>query len=311
MGSGTRTYPGWRRNFGHCPTYARVVSGAPMKTSISCAPALLGLLLANGLDAQPVTKQFPLTNERELTVIVDVSFGTLVFERAPKGMAAVVRYDDREEDRDRIYVQYEEGSRGKLRVRSKSSSSVFKDHEGHINDRRIVVQYSDRIPISFDVELGAGRGDLDLTGLKVQELRISTGASDVHLRCDEPNPITADNVEIESGVSKFTADGLANLNFRKMAFSGGVGSYRLDFSGELATDADATIDVGLGSIVVEIPKPIHARVRYDDGWFSQFSLAGDFKRAKTGVYETEGYGDSGKRLDIRIDSGLGSVKIRR
>lgn len=271
------------------------------------------LLLAAELGAQPITKQFPLTNERELTVIVDVSFGTLIFEKAPKGMVAVVRYEDREEDRDRIYVQYEDGSRGKLRIRSKSSSSMFRDedHNININDRRIVVQYTDRIPISFDVELGAGRGELDLSGLKVQELRISTGASDVHLSCNEPNPITADNVEIESGVSKFTADGLSNLNFRKMAFSGGVGSYRLDFGGELSNDADATIDVGLGSIVVEVPEPIHARVRYDDGWFSKFSLSGDFRRAKSGVYETEGYAEAGKRLEIRIDSGLGSVKIRR
>lgn len=281
-----------------------------MTTSIRYASAAL-LLLAAAAHAQPVTKEFPLTTERELTVIVDVSFGTLVFERAPKGMVAVVRYDDREEDRDRLYVQYEEGSRGKLRIRSKSSSFVFKDDERRINDRRIVIQYTDRIPISFDVELGAGRGDLNLTGLRVQELRISTGASDVHMTCSEPNPISADNVEIESGVSKFTADGLSNLNFRRMSFSGGVGSYRLDFGGELANDADATIDVGLGSIVVEVPEPIHARVRYDDGWFSRFSLSGDFRRAKNGVYETEGYAEAGKRLDIRIDSGLGSVKIRR
>ncbi|MCU0454321.1 MAG: cell wall-active antibiotics response protein [Bacteroidetes bacterium] len=282
-----------------------------MKNSLRYVCFALASILAASLHAQPVTKQFSLTNEREMTVIIDVSFGTLVFERAPEGMVAVVRYDDNQDDRDRLNVQYESGSRGKLRIRSKSSSTVFQDKERHINDRRIIVQFSDRVPISFDVELGAGSGDFDLTGLKVQELRISTGASDVHLRCDEPNPITADNVEIESGVSKFTADGLSNLNFRRMAFSGGIGSYRLDFSGELANDAEATIDVGLGSIVVEIPEPIHARVRYDDGWFSQFSLAGDFKRAKSGVYETDGYGDSGKRLDIRIDSGLGSVKIRR
>jgi hypothetical protein len=281
-----------------------------MKTPVRIA-GLAFVLLAAGLQAQPVTKEFPLKNERELTVIVDVSFGTLIFERAPKGMAAVVRYDDGDNERDRLYVQYEEGTRGKLRIRSKSTSTVFKDEETHTHDRRIVVQYTDRIPISFDVELGAGRGELDLTGLKVQELRISTGASDVQLTCNEPNSISADNVEIESGVSKFTAEGLSNLNFRKMVFSGGIGSYRLDFGGELANDADATIDVGLGSIIVDVPEPIHARVRYDDGWFSRFSLAGDFRRAKGGVYETEGYAESGKRLDIRIDSGLGSVKIRR
>ncbi len=281
-----------------------------MTTPFRYIPLALALL-SFGLVAQPVTKQFPLTSERELTVIIDVSFGTLVFERAPKGVVAVVRYDEAEDESDQLHVQYDVGTRGKLRIRSKSRSSVFNEKDRHINDRRIIVQYTDRIPISFDVELGAGRGELDLTGLKVQELRISTGASDVYMTCNEPNPIIADNIEIESGVSKFTAENLANLNFRRMAFSGGVGSYRLDFGGELMNDADASIDVGLGSVIVVIPERTHARVHYDDGWFSRFSLAGDFHKAKSGVYETEGYDDAGKRLDVRIDSGLGSVKIRR
>ncbi len=272
-------------------------------------PTLACLLTTLG--AQPVTKEFPLSSERELIVIVDVSFGTLVFERAPQGKVAVVRYEDPEESRDRLQVTYEDGSRGKLRIRSKSSSHVFGENDTHVEDRRIVVQCTDRVPISFDVELGAGRGELDLTGLRVQELRVSTGASDVRLWCNEPNPIPADNVEIESGVSKFTAENLSNLNFRRLTFNGGVGYYNLDFGGTLVRDADVSIDVGLGAVVVNVPVHVNARLHYDDGWFSRFSLAGDFRRTKSGVYETEGYSDARHRLDIRIDSGLGSVKIRR
>ncbi|HAV24244.1 MAG: hypothetical protein A2X67_13680 [Ignavibacteria bacterium GWA2_55_11] len=269
-----------------------------------CAAAMLPAA------AQRVHKEFPLTNERELVVIVDVSFGTLVFERGPKGMAAVVEFEDREDHEDRLQVTYDADVRGKLRIKSKKSSRVWdRDEDGY--ERRIVVKCSYEVPLSIELELGAGKGELDMTGLQVQDLRVSTGASDVKLWCNQLNPILAEQVDIESGVSKFTAENLSNLNFRKLKFSGGVGSYNLDFGGRLQQDAEASIEVGLGAIVVNVPTDIDARLSYDDNWFSQFTLSSDFSRKKSGVYETEGYGDSRHRLNLKIDSGLGSVKIRR
>lgn len=272
---------------------------------------ILSLALPALLSAQTITKEFPHADERELVVIVDVSFGTLVFERAPRGMAAVVQYEEENYPEDKLHVTYETGSRAKLRIRSKSTTSVFNDKDRHNEDRRIVVRCTDQVPLSFDVELGAGRGELNLTGMKIQEFRVSTGASDVRLWCDTPNPITADNVEIESGVSKFTAENMSNLNFRKLVFNGGVGSYRLDFGGELRQDAEVDIDVGLGSVIVDLPEDLQARLHYDDHWFSTFRLDGDFHKSRSGIYETTGHSDSRYLLDIRIDSGLGSVKIRR
>jgi hypothetical protein len=161
------------------------------------------------------------------------------------------------------------------------------------------------------LELGAGRGELDFTGLQIQDLRISTGASDVKLWCSQPNSISADNVEIESGVSKFTAEDLSNLNFRRLKFSGGVGSYRLGFGGRLVQDGEVSIDVGLGAVVINLPEQLAARLQYDDNWFSRFSFDGDFHQPRDGVYETTGYADAKHRLKFSIDAGLGSVKIRR
>jgi hypothetical protein len=142
-------------------------------------------------------------------------------------------------------------------------------------------------------------------------MKVSSGASSVDMFCDQLNSITAESIEIESGVSKFTATNLANMNFRKLKFSGGVGAYKLDFGGKLRQDADAQIAVGLGAVTVILPSDIQARVLYDDNWFSSFDLDGNFNHRKSGEYETEGYMSGSPSLSIRIESGLGSVRVRR
>jgi hypothetical protein len=131
------------------------------------------------------------------------------------------------------------------------------------------------------------------------------------MKCGKPNPISADDISIESGVSKFTAMDLGNLNFRNLKFSGGVGSYSLDFNGTFRQSAEVQIEVGLGSINVYVPKSIPAKLVYDDNWLSSFSLDDDFEKTHKGVYETADFQDSSKRLTIRMEAGLGSVRVHR
>ena len=59
------------------------------------------------------------------------------------------------------------------------------------------------IPVSFDLELGMGKADLNMTGLSVKDLNLSAGASSVLLRFDEPNKSTIEDMSIEAGLSKF------------------------------------------------------------------------------------------------------------
>jgi DUF4097 and DUF4098 domain-containing protein YvlB len=291
------------------------LGGFMMKRS----PILVSLLvgLASLLSAAPpenIRREFARTSEKEIAVIVDVAFGSLYIERGAKGKIATVDYEDDKDSEHRIDVSYDvRGEHGTLRIRSKKHSGIWNsddsDHGG--NDRRVTVVLTEDIPLTIDVELGAGKGDLDVSGLKIKELHISTGASSVNLRCEVPNPISADEIEIESGVSKFTAQNLSNINFRKLRFSGGVGSYKLDFGGTLRQSGNVNIEVGLGSVVVTVPKQIAARLEYDDNWLSSFDLDDDFSQRRGDTYETEDFGRASERLTIRLDSGLGSVKVRR
>jgi hypothetical protein len=258
-------------------------------------------------------REFSWTKEKEVRVILDVSFGSITIQRGEQDKIASIDYSEEEAARQKLYISYDIAHEtGTLYIKLKESTRFWgDDNDRNDRNRHLDIKLGNILPISFELELGAGSGDIDLTDLKVKNIKISTGASSVSMMCNKPNAIYAGNISIESGVSKFTATDLSNLNFHNLKFSGGVGSYKLDFDGTLKQSGDVQIEVGLGSITVYVPKSIPAKLLYDDNWLSSFKVDDDFEKTQSGEYETSDFQDASKRLTIRMESGLGSVRVRR
>lgn len=277
------------------------------------AAAGLFLALPTGLSRSQelIRREISSAKIKELKATIDLSFGQLTLRRCPSDKIAVVEYTKPEDQKHDLEINYERSvdGVGTLMIRSEEESGFWKSGS-HENDREWMIELTDQVPMSLRCKLGAGEGTLDLTGLQLRTLKISTGASTVRLTCDELNPIDAETVEIESGVSRLTAHNLCNTNFDRMKFSGGVGSYALDFGGTLTKDAQVIIEVGLGAVTVSLPEDLPARIKHDDSWFSSFDLDHEFVKKSKGVYESATYGVSGQRLVIAIESGLGSVEVR-
>jgi hypothetical protein len=258
-------------------------------------------------------REFTRTKEKELRVIMDISFGSISIQRGDQDKIATIDYSEEEAAKQKLYISYDiSHETGTLYIKLKESTHFWgDDNDRNDRNRHLDIKLGSAVPVTFEIELGAGNGDIDLTDLKVKDVKISTGASSVTMMCSKPNPIFADDISIESGVSKFTATDLSNLNFHNLKFSGGVGSYKLDFDGTLQQNGDVQIEVGLGSITVDVPRTIPAKLLYDDNWLSSFKVDDDFEKTRSGVYETNDFQDASKRLTIRMESGLGSVRVRR
>lgn len=256
-------------------------------------------------------REIPASDIRELDASIKLSFGHVSLRRGDSDKIAVIEYTKPKDPESNLEFRYSAtGGVGSLVIRSEEEEG-FWDRSSEKDDRRWSIELTDRVPVMLRFELGAGDGEVDLTGLQLRSLSVSTGASSIRLECNEPNPITAESVEIESGVSKLSAYNLCNINFDRMAFSGGVGSYRLDFGGKLRRDANVTIEVGLGAVTVSLPENIPVRIKHADSWFSSFDLDESFLKKGKGVYESAAYGSAGQRLVIAIESGLGTVKVRQ
>ncbi|HCA78201.1 MAG TPA: hypothetical protein DEP53_00550 [Bacteroidetes bacterium] len=294
---------------------------------ISGVSALLLLFTAGTAAASPqqevLRREITRTSEREVVVTLDASFGTLNILKGGRDKIVAAEYRRNEDDKRQLEMFYEiSHGRGELDInlsddkkhRSRQSTSIsweeMKSSHGDSDERELTAKFTDAVPLTFKIGLGAGKGDFDFTGLQVKNLKISAGASSAVLRCDEPNPIVCESVTIESGVSKFSARHLSNLNFRKLKFSGGIGAYTLDFAGKLRQKAYADVEVGLGSITVYVPREIPTRIITDDSWFSSVDVDDSFEKTRKNTYENEGYGHSVETLTLKIGSGLGSIKVR-
>ncbi|MFZ4620364.1 MAG: LiaF domain-containing protein [Bacteroidota bacterium] len=294
-----------------------------MKTTILTYLSAV-VLIAGVISAQSLHREVKRTDEKEVRVKIESSFGSVNIAKGSKDRIVAVSYKKKEKSDDakldlRYYVNRGIGDL-KLEMHPEGTESGADNGESgiHINANinfktdEWYIELAEGLPLSIDADLGAGKSDFDLSGLTINDLSISTGASSSRLSFDEKNTGEIKTLRIESGVSKFVANNLNNANFNKLEFDGGVGSYILDFGGELKRNVKVDINVGLGSLNVIVPKNIGLRIKYEDSWLSNFSLDDEeFIRKRKGIYESQNYAEAEGKMDVYIESGLGSVRIKR
>jgi hypothetical protein len=292
---------------------SRVIPGILLIALGLCVQAPGLLLLADDGTFREVGR----TTERELNVVLSSSFGGMFISKGPAEKIMSVDRGADENESPGINIEY--SIRNRVGYADISLGGEHKEGEhkrGWFNTNsfrgdRWSLRFSDAIPISFDIELGVGKAQLDLSGLQVKDFNLSTGASEVDLSFDQPNKSSIDNMNIESGVSKFTGRNLGNANFKHFKFQGGVGSYTLDFSGKLENEVDVDVEVGLGVVTIVVPENVGAKVIYEKNWVSRLDCDHDFHLTGEDQYVSDNYSSSSAKMNITVQSGLGSVKIRR
>lgn len=265
-------------------------------------------------------KELPLEQEKELKVSLEAGFGDVIL--GPGKASSILQADvdadlnggiDRYVDfssRDRIgYLSINTAEPLGKGSREKRHGNSF-DFPG-FETNRWDLRFTDAVPISFDMQLGVGKGDLDFTGLQVKDLSLSCGASSVDLRFTKPNKKTIEDMTIETGLSRFRGEGLCNANFSRMKFQGGVGGYTLDFGGKLEREVDVDIEVGLGSLKVIVPAETGVKVIYEKSLIAHLDLDPDFSKQEEDTYYSSNYYSASGKINMRIEAGLGSVRIER
>ncbi len=291
------------------------MSYIPLIIFISIILLTLGFVFKK---SEKFRKEIKSTNEQELKVNIQAGFGNIRIERGtPATILQTTVNAELKNDLDRYFDYIIRDKTGYLNInttetiKKKSKKKEYSFHLSELKDNDWNMEFTDVIPISFDIELGMGRGNLDMTGLIVKDLNLSTGASSVILRFDEPNKTLIENLTIESGLSKFKAYGLGNSNFRHMKFEGGVGSYFLDFSGDLVKEVEVNIEVGLGSITISVPDDVGVKISYEKSFMASIDFPKDIKEKEEDNYYSSNYHQAKGRINMHIEAGLGSVNINR
>jgi hypothetical protein len=174
-------------------------------------------------------------------------------------------------------------------------SDIVNDWTLHLGD----------IPYNLTINAGAYAGTLDLSGVPLQSVSISDGASESEVVFSSPNPVAMSTFMYSTGASEVTLRGLGYANAQEVIFSAGTGDYTLDLTGALQRDLHVNVAAGSGNVTIEVPQGTPVRVEVSGG-------VNDIDT--DGAWDVEGHtymttGSQGPSIVVEVDMRAGSLTL--
>jgi len=168
------------------------------------------------------------------------------------------------------------------------------------------LEFSPEIPLEMDLKVGAGDGELDLTGLQLAGLDLDVGAGDFEVRFDEPNEADMSHLTLDAGASRLEVIGIGHAGPEQVNVQGGIGDMTLDLTGAWPGSADVKITAGVGSVTLRLPDDVGVRVETEGG-LTNVDASG--LRRKGDAYVNDAFGEADTELRIQITTGVGSIRL--
>lgn len=276
-------------------------------TTITIALVLVAVAVAVAGRIEEFSKKVDAEGAKKIEVVIELAAGEFYITSADMAdvVAVEIEYDPR---RVECVVEYEvRGATGQLLL----ESTLLRRRNINSDNNIWEVVLSDRYPMTIDIEVGACEAELDFGGIPLTELIIEIGAASGEIDFSSPNPERLEEIDIEAGAASVAVLNIGNANFQQFSFEGGAGSFELDFRGEYTDEAEISIEIGLGSAEIIMPRDIPVRIETGDpGWFSTIDFHNDdLDEVDDGIYESEGFEDASVRIYMELEIGLGSIDV--
>lgn len=249
----------------------------------------------------------PHGTEPLLTIALDYAAGRLRVRPAPTG--TLYRMDlVYDAERFEPLAAYDaEAAVVKLGVRGVGERGI-RSPPGEVLAQSATIELSPDAELLLEGKLGAADAVLDLSGLKLTELDLSTGASRTQVLFLQRNPAACRRARIAAGAAELIVEGLGNAGCREIIVEGGVGRATLDFTGAWPVNAQATLKMTIGGVKLVLPRGVGVRLAMDR-WLASFSPSGLERQGNSHVYQTAGFDQSARRLEIAVSTTLGGVEV--
>ncbi len=260
--------------------------------------------VTNIYTSKPITKEININKPDATAEITDLSmnFGLGNLYLTPGAETALVKGTATFNIKDLKPKISSNGNRVEISTGDLEINGIPKFDKAEKNDWNL--QLGD-MPMALNISAGAYHGDLELGGLSIKSLKIMDGASDVKVKFTEPNKMEMDKFDYETGASTVKLFGLANANFSELNIKSGAGDYTLEFSGELKRSADVTINTGMSSVTIVVPKGTAAHVIFDGG-LSNVDMRGGWQKEGNEYFFSSGE----PILTININMAAGSLTLK-
>jgi hypothetical protein len=277
--------------------------------------ASAGIALAAGARSE-YHKEARRADEARVDVTIHAGLDRIAIEKADSGLTASLDASfNSDDDVSADFRVRRSGSEAMVTIDLGESGDEGDEDAPHSSSRTKsgdcwYVGVSPDIPSTINASAGIGSAHFDLTGLQLEEFRLSSGASSTIVRFGEPNRSELRTFKVETGVGKFRGEHLGNGNVSDFVIEGGVGNCAIDFSGAGRAYTRGKISLGVGSVSISIPPAVGVHVRCKDSWLTSCTAIG-FTQKGSEEYVTENFDSAPQRIELSIDVGVGKVKLVR
>ena len=259
------------------------------------------------------------SGEKELSIKIESALERVIISQGEPNLIYNIKYNSKRQNIPKSKINYQViDDVGYLTIKINEKASNIDNNdwemeytgESDYSPSVFYVFLNNSIPTRLDMRVGAGYSKVDLSGLKLKDVSFSAGVSEAVIMCNERNPIELKTFRITAGLGKLHAYSIGNTNFKNLYFEGGLGSYYFDLSGALRDESNMNVDIGLGSISLVVPQDIGTTVFFKKGFLNSFNF-NDFHEVSDGKYINNNYKETKKRFVIKIESGLGGIKLQQ
>lgn len=199
-------------------------------------------------------------------------------------------------------VTYENGS---LTVQQGETSENWGWPDGNAHNEW-ELELTPAILLTVDLKAGAGEGELDLGGLRLETLNADLGAGDFTVRFDEPNGASMERLTVNTGAASLNMIGIGNASPEHLRIQGGVGEIDLELTGDWSNSADIEVTAGVGSLTLRLPDDVGVRVEVEGG-ISGVQVSGLDRSGD--AYVNDAYGEEELELNIQVTTGVGQITL--
>jgi hypothetical protein len=168
------------------------------------------------------------------------------------------------------------------------------------------VALSPKVDLSLELSLGAADAQVELGGLRVSNLDLSTGASRTAVAFSRPNATRCHRASFSAGAAELSVRGLGNSRCDEIEFEGGVGSVTLDFGGAWSSSSRVKVTMAMGGLTLRLPRKVGVRMSMEK-FLSSFEPQGLLRQGD--AFVSPNYSSTERHLDLDITSAVGDVNV--
>jgi len=273
-------------------------------------------LIAKSDNYKTLEYQFKVKKYDALRVYFDCSIGNLIMKPSKNRYIITGNINYNSTMAKPIAELTNKNNISRLDLKVKPDKTSDNDTKSFINS--LIKKGNDNYKINFEMptkmstdmnlNFGLGKVDLDFSGLRIAQLVMNCGLSDVTLVNTKSNIINCEKIHISTGVSDFNSIGLGNFNASNYIFDVGMGSAEIDMSGSANKNSDLKIDVTVGSLELKLPKNTNIELIIIKNMLSSVNVKGLISSGD-GKYSSKNTQKRWATMKAEISVGLGSVDI--